>query len=191
MKRAVPEIKEEGHIIENKKLEKRLKNFIKNHNPSVIKNRTEYSSQQSVIDRRKELNKFRRICASTVMNLLRNNKLTDGKGNTYYIQYNKLIRENGDNKEIIKCDKKGKIDSYKFMDEMDLLNIDLSQIFPPNDNKEELHNVLSRLLEGDETIENIIKKKKKIIDTELEDKDCYWKTFTDEQKQEFLNQIKI
>jgi len=175
----------------NKKLEKRIKNYIKNHDPEVIKNRINYSNQETVIERRKQLNRHRRICASTVMNLLRNQKLNDGRGNYYSIMHNKLIKENTDGtiKEIIKCDKKGKIDSFKFTDEIDLLNLDLNIIFPSNDNKEELHSAISRLLNGDEEVEQIIKKKKKIVDTVLEEKDCYWKKFNDEEKEEFLEQI--
>jgi len=188
-------VKEEGLAPEesqlDKKLEKKLRNYIKNNNPVVIKNRNEYSNQYEVIKRRKELNKHRRMCATTVMNLLRNQKLTDQRGNFYSIMHNKLIRENTDGsiKEIIKCDKKGKIESYKFKDEIDLATCDLNNIFPGQDNKEELHEVLSRLLEGDEEIENLIKKKKKIVDAELEEKDYYWKTFNDEQKKDFLEKI--
>lgn len=193
MKRATvkQERNEEGV---DKKLEKKLKNFIKNHNPQVIKNRSEYSNQDSVIERRQALNRGRRKCATTSMNLFRNLKLKDESGNSYYIIHNKPIREKTDgNSEIIQCDKKGNIESYKLekgWTEMDLLNINLDVIFPSTDNKEELVEYVSRLLDGDEKIENIIKRKKKIVDAELDEADCYWKNFSEEEKQKFLDQIK-
>lgn len=174
----------------NTRVLKQLKNFVKNHAPNTIAKRHEYAKDDSVQKRRKDLNYVRRKGASTSMNILRNIKLYDVKGNEYYIIHNRVIREKDGQKEILYCDKRGVVTGYPFKDEIELLSLNLDSIFPKTNNQKELHEALKKLLDGDKNIEELIKKKKSIVHTEMDDQECYWKNMDAEEKEKLLNLLK-
>lgn len=173
------------------KLENQIKKFLKNNDPENIEKRKKYSSDEKVKLRRKRLNELRRKMHSATVVLLQDTPLYDEDGNEYYVKHNRLVRKTTKGeKAIVIANRRTKELLYTpFEDELDLLDDNFKINCPEQEDNQMLYTAVKDLLEGKSDLEETIKQKKELKETEIPDEECYWKKLSEDQKEKLLQKL--
>lgn len=174
-----------------------LKKFVEKNNPDYIKKRKDYAKAPEVKKRRYSLGLKRRHTNAALLAVLNPKNeipLKDEEGNKYYVELGRLVKEDGEGKKwLIRADARGKkIKYYPVENDYDLLSekYDHEITTKNKDDLEKVYEDLKRLFDGDPELEDRLKSKRVIVDTKLDDKDCYWKQLTEDEKQDMLDKIR-
>jgi len=147
-----------------RKPEVRLKRYIKNHDPSYIKKRKEYSMQPDVKQRRHTLNKRRRQLCSILIAMAKQGVLKDKEGNTYKVEAGRLIQNET---TVVKIDKLGNLHLLSFETRFDLERDELDEpVLTEADKK--FVDMLEKYHNGDLVVERVSKDKVHISVNERE-----------------------
>lgn len=95
----------------------RLKRYIKNTDPEYVKKRKIYSNKEDVKERRKTLNKRRRILSTALINMAKSNKLSTTEQEPLTVIRGRLCNTKG---EIIYAKKNGDIEKVQYTNELAL-----------------------------------------------------------------------
>jgi len=162
--------------------------------PLPLKNERKKSENDKVKKRRKALGEIRRIqqCATKV--LLEGQFLFDDEGNEYTIKHNRLIRTNAQIeglKEIVTANRKTKeLFFTPYKQDVDLMDENFPLILPKEEYNPKLYEAVKNLFDGKSELEEIVKQKKVLTDTEIPDEECYWKSLPEIEKQKLLDKLK-
>lgn len=169
------------------KINAKTKQWIKHHDPAYIKERKKYAADPAIKDRRNVLSRRRRASSAAAVSILKKyGPLTDPSGNSYHWG-NGCVCKN--KKEVVRRARNGVMHFLPYEDEDELKNPKYdSPIITDEDKK--LYQAVKKLFEGDESIENVIKKTKIVVAKELTDEDCFWKSLNESQKSKILEKLK-
>lgn len=95
----------------------RLKRYIKNTDPEYVKKRKLYANKEDVKNRRKTLNKRRRMLSTTLINLAKTNQLRLGEVDELTVIRGRLCTKKD---EILSADKSGVITRHQYNNEFSL-----------------------------------------------------------------------
>jgi len=157
------------------KVNTKTKAWLKHHDPSYLEERKKYASDPDTKARRNILSRSRRAgSAAAVVTFKKFGPLTDPQGNTYQWNQGRVCKNN---KEVVRRARNGMIHFLPYTDVEDLKNSKFDAPIITEEDKK-LYQTVKKLFEGDESIENIVKKTKIVVARELKDEDCFWKSLS-------------
>jgi hypothetical protein len=169
------------------KINTKTKTWLKHHDPEYIKERKKYAADPVIKARRNILSRRRRASsAAAVCTLKKFGPLTDPQGNTYQWT-NGCVCKN--KKEVVRRARNGVIHFLPYENEEELKDTKFDAPIITEEDKK-LYQSVKKLFEGDESIESVVKKTKKVIIKELTDEDCFWKSLDETQKSKILEKLK-
>ncbi len=142
---------------------KKLKKYIASRNPEVVEKRKEYAKDPKVKDRRRELNKERRLLYGTIAKIIESGYCFDNEGNPFKILNNRCVVPD---KKLLYClDEDRKVYTKQYKDDISLLDIP----YKPSDKSkrdEEFEELLKKFVDGDPEIITLVSKKRVVTETE-------------------------
>lgn len=171
----------------NDRVNSKTKQWIKHHDPNYIEERKKYASDPKIKARRNELSRMRRASSASAVAILKKfGPLKDKDDNVYELINGRLCKNK---KEVIRRARNGVIHYIPYEEEEELKNPKFDAPIVTEEDKK-LYQAVKKLFEGDESIENIVKKTKIVVAKELKDEDCFWKNITDDQREKILKKLK-
>lgn len=141
----------------------RLKRFTKSYDPEHVAKRQKYAAQEGVKQRRQELNRQRRALSRALITLLKNGELLLKGGVVsedvvpLALSYNKIVMKDSKNFAQLSKDK---IYWYPYKDEVDLASDFKVENNVETEEDKEFKVLLSKFLNGDPEVMNMLSKKK-------------------------------
>lgn len=169
------------------RINSKTKTWIKHHDPAYIAERKKYAADPEIKERRNKLSRMRRAGSAAAVSCFKKfGPLTDAQGNTYQWIHGRVCKNK---KEVVRRARNGVIHYLPYSEEDDLKNAKYDAPIITEEDKK-LYQAVKKLFEGDENIENVVKRTKVVVDKQLTDEDCFWKNLSETQKNKILEKLK-
>lgn len=169
-------------------MESKVKSWIKRNDPDYIAKMKELSKREDIKKKRNEAGRIRRAGHSATHAVFKlYSPLTDKEGNTYVWndKYKRLLKNSN---EVVRRARNGTLHFMPYETESDLENPKYDEpIFTVD---EKLCDNVEKLLNGDPELNQKMKKRKFVVERELDDSDCFWKKLTRDEKHKLLKKLK-